>query len=97
MRLSSFAVLGSVLLASCSSPPDVIVVDSAGAPIVGAEVEPVTASMNLKTVLTAASGEAQLGGSIQDVQWINVRKAGYAPQFSIDFKESMPTCVVLKP
>ena len=66
-------LLTAVLLTSCKSSPDVIVVDSTGAPIVGAEIEPKTASLNLKPVLSDSHGEARIGdGGIQEVQWINV-------------------------
>ena len=93
-----FALLaGIVVLASCRSAPDVIVVDSTGSPVVGATVEPVSLSINYQIVLTDSKGEARIGSKAQDVQWINIKKPGYAPQISVDYTKTKPTRVVLVP
>jgi hypothetical protein len=85
------------LFASCGSTPDVIVVDSTGAPIVGAEVEPVSASINYKPAITDAKGQSRIRRSIQKVQWINVRKPGYSSQKSVDYSGPKPIRIVLTP
>jgi len=98
-RLAGILVV-PLILASCGSPPDVIVVDDAGAPVAAAKVMPMAASVNYEQVLTDAKGQADIPDSsvqpLQPVQQIAVEKAGYTRQF-IDFNQPKPIRVVLKP
>ena len=89
------ALAVAFFLASCGSPPDVIVVDSTGSPVVGAAVVPAGLTIGYKAVLTDTKGEVRIGSKVQAVQWIDVRKAGYLPQRSIDFTKPKPIRVVL--
>ena len=96
------SLIGCLILAlfcsSCGLVPDVVVVDSSGKPIAGAKVEPVSGSFNYREQLTDAKGQARIrGGILQEVQWINVSKAGYSPQKSIDFFGPKPIRVELTP
>ncbi len=87
----------AVFFAACRVSPDVVVVDTTGAPVVGAKVEPVTASMNGEVVLTDGKGEARMGNYVQEILWLRVRKEGFAAQESVDFTKPKPIRVVLKP
>lgn len=91
------AGLLATLVIGCGHAPDVVVVDDKGAPIAGAAVEPVSLSINYQAVTTDSKGEASLGSPVQKVEWINVRKAGFADQNSIKFAGPKPIRVTLRP
>jgi hypothetical protein len=53
------------------------VVDAAGVPISGAEVEAVSLSINGGPNLTDMKGEAIVPSNSQETKWVAVRKPGY--------------------
>src|SRR5687768_261978 len=57
-----------------AAPGSVLVVDPAGKPVVGAEVHPVSLSMDGRRVLTDARGEASvpLRVGLQQTKWVAV-------------------------
>jgi hypothetical protein len=55
----------------------IIVTDVDGSPIAGAEVVPMSYSINMKSVFTNSSGEAFLKSNIQGLKWVNIEKRGY--------------------
>lgn len=97
MTLRWAACLIAILVTACQSTPDVLVVDSKGAAVAGAAVEPVSLSINYEAVMTDAKGGADIPSKVQEVVWINVRKAGFADQRSIKFTGPKPVRVVLSP
>jgi hypothetical protein len=86
----------ALILAGCSGR--VQVVDPAGKPVQGAQVAPVTLSMNGAAAATDAKGEAEIPLSIggQSTKWVNVSKAGFQSQ-QIAIPANWPLKVVLKP
>ncbi|MDB6071505.1 MAG: carboxypeptidase regulatory-like protein [Verrucomicrobiales bacterium] len=93
----STSLLTAVMpLASCGLlPPDVIVLDNAGSPVARAEVEPVSASINYKPVLTNSKGHARFGPEFQKREWFNVGKDGYAPHAFVNISGPKPVRVIL--
>jgi len=95
--IASLSVALVVAALGCSGVPDVVVVTSEGTPIAGANVEPVSASMNGPSVLTDASGEARLPSGPQPAEWVNVRKDGYLARTNVPLEGPRPIRVVLVP
>ena len=94
MKLSILIVMAA-LLAGCSATY-IRVVDLTAKPIANAEIEPVSASMNLEVVRTDRRGVARLPYSPQEILWISVRKDGYRPVENLDVAESREILVELK-
>ena len=65
-------------LVGCGSKRTVVVTDANGAPVAGALVEGVSASMNGQAVTTDAKGVARVPDNLQGIEWVNVSKPGYA-------------------
>jgi len=86
-----------MLLAACSSKPDVQVFDMSGKPIQGAAVVPISLSINYNHVTTDAAGECVIPNTIQRVKWIMVTKHGYKDSPQIDYNQPKPIRVVLQP
>lgn len=89
----AFALL--ILLCSCGTVPDVIVVDATGRPIAGATVERVSLSINGPSVLTDSNGGARLPWGPQEAQWVSVSKPGYQSKVNVSVKGPRPIRVVL--
>jgi hypothetical protein len=81
-----------------ATPGSVFVVDAAGRPVEGAEVHPVSLSVDGRRVMTNARGEASvpLRVSLQQTKWVAVSKTGYERQH-VDVPESWPLKIVLQP
>ena len=95
MRLPALAIL-TLFVVGCSSGK-VQVVDPSGAPIQGAQVAPVSQSINGEAKTTNAKGEASIPLNIgQDTKWITVSKPGFTPQ-QVDVPAKWPLKVVLQP
>lgn len=90
------AGLCTALLLACQSA-DVVVLDDKGAPLAGATVEPVTPSINHPALTTNAKGEASFSASVQKIETINVRKAGFKDQTGIKVSGTKPLRVTLSP
>jgi hypothetical protein len=73
------------------------VVDSAGKPVQGAQVAPVTLSMNGPAETSDAKGEASVPLRIsgQETKWVSVSKAGFKPE-QVGVPAKWPLKVVLQ-
>ena len=86
----------TLFIAGCSGG-QVQVVDPSGTPIQGAQVAPVSLSINGEAHPTNAKGEASVPLNIgQDTKWITVSKTGFTPQ-QVDVPAKWPLKVVLQP
>jgi len=76
----------------------VIVVDAADKPIQGADVQPVSLSINGAITKTDAAGVADVPLSVggQDAKWISITKAGYDPA-GVDVPAQWPLRITLMP
>jgi predicted component of type VI protein secretion system len=95
MQLLTIAIL-SLMLTGCSER--VQVVDAAGKPVQGAQVAPVTLSMNGAPAVTDARGEASvpLRIGVQETKWVNISKPGFET-IQVDVPAEWPLKVVLQP
>ena len=76
----------------------VIVRDSSGLPIEGADVQPVSASMNYEWVRSDARGRARLDWWYpQTPEGLNIRKSGYVQVAITPIPNAWPVEVVLQP
>ncbi len=95
MRLLAIAILA---LTAVGCTGRVQVVDPAGKPVQGAQVTPVTASMNGNPKTTDTNGEASVPLSMggQETKWVNVSKPGSQSQ-QVSVPAKWPLKVVLSP
>lgn len=97
-RIPSLALTmaAALSLTSCALlPPHVVVVDPAGKPVAGAQVEPISASINYQPVLTDSKGRVRFGPAMLKREWFNVAKDGYAPHTFVNLTGPEPVRVVL--
>jgi hypothetical protein len=85
------SILGSPTL-------EVWVVDTDGRPLPDADVSPVSLSINGRPVETDAAGRARVPTDVglQQLQWVNVEKAGYEP-VQVDATNARPLRITLHP
>lgn len=83
-------------LIGCGKREVIKVVDPAGRPIAGANVEAVSPSMNAGPNITDGHGECVLPSNMQGVQWVQISKAGFEA-IQVDIPKTWPLCVTLKP
>jgi len=95
MRVFASIILG-LALAGCAER--VQVVDPVGKPVQGAQVAPVSLSMNGAAETTDAKGEASVALSVggQETKWVSVSKAGFVSQ-QVGVTGTWPLKVVLQP
>lgn len=75
----------------------VLVVDDANRPIAGADVQPISLSINYAKVKTNKMGKAALPHVLQPVVWVSVTKEGFKPSGQVSLKEGNPIVVTLRP
>jgi hypothetical protein len=92
----SFLILAAALFGGCVTQR-VRVVDSSNRPIAGADVEPISASMNHGKLLTDQKGEALLPHVAQKIQWVSVTKEGFAPSGQVPVGDESAVVVILSP
>ena len=86
-------VLVLPLTLAAGTGPDLIVVDSTGAPIKGARVVGVSMSTSGRTTCTDERGHAQIPNAPQQTVWIAVSKLGYQAVEHIDITQEKPIVV----
>lgn len=97
MRLLRLPIMfAAVMAVGCASRETVRVVNGSGQPIVGANVEAVSPSMNAGPNVTDANGEAPLPSNVQGARWVAVSKPGFE-RTQVDVPKQWPLRVVLRP
>ena len=87
---------GAAFYVALRSTAEVIVVDEFGNPIFGAEVVPVSLSINYTPVFTDHDGSTRLPWVLQSIKWISVKKAGFQQYASVDIEQRHRIVVILK-
>ena len=85
----------ALFFAACSRP-QIEVVDSAGAPIEGAEIVGYSLSIQGQQTQTDKRGHAQIPSAVQQTQWIVVSKPGFIRTEQIDVSGPKPIKVILQ-
>ena len=96
MRPAISVFLCATLLSGCMTQR-VLVVDEANLPLAGADVEPISLSINYAKVKTNKKGKAALPHVLQPVVWVSVTKEGFKPSGQVSLKEENPMVVTLRP
>ena len=81
-------------LVGCAGP-DLIVLDSSGAPVEGAKIVGASLSIGGQTGYSDKQGHADIPGAVQPTKWISIYKPGYLPVENIDVSQTKPIVIKL--
>ena len=83
---------GALVLAGCAKP-DVIVLDTTGNPVPGANVVGTSLSISGQATFTDKWGKAQIPKAVQETKWISIYKHGYIPIENIPAAQKKPIVI----
>ena len=81
-------------LVGCAGP-DLIVLDSSGAPVEGAKIVGTSLSISGQTSYSDEKGCANIPSAVQQTKWISIYKKGYLPAENIDASQTKPIVIKL--
>ena len=81
-------------LVGCAGP-DLIVLDSSGAPVEGAKIVGASLSIGGQTSYSDKKGYANIPSAVQQTKWISIYKKGYLPEENIDVSQTKPIVIKL--
>ena len=98
-RLARLSLSATALLLSACAGTRVLVRDSDGKPVSGANVFGDSPSITIGPVLTDARGEARVPWSVQELWWVRAEADGYCPtSWNLDVRgRPHPVTIVLRP